>query len=143
MDLNRKTTLFLVSTSLLLGVCISINQIESAWMSNRKAEIANLTQAEDKVLTLRRNIEQYEKSKAVVAGGDGLTKHEKVVIASSFTAAELPKIPQFLTQAYEKDGFLLLKNFDLSWTETANGSPESSGTAKLELKLMGEKVFLH
>ncbi len=143
MDLTRKTHLLLVAASLLLGISLSAYQIEISWAQSRKETMDNLNQAEAKLVALRRNITLYENFKSGVVGDKALTKHEKVSVTSSFTAAELPKIPHFLTQAYEKDGFLLLKSFSLAWSDVSDAQTKSGESAKLELNLVGEKVFMH
>jgi len=143
MPLQKKTFLLLAFSCLVLAISIflfSISEARGKILVKQRAMLAN---AEIEIGQLRRDVERYESTRSQLKKGEGgdIARHEKVAISSTFTPAELPRINDLFEHAYDTDGFLLLRNFSLRWTESVGDQNTTSSEATLALSIFGEKIF--
>ena len=146
MQLHKKTFYLLAFSCLVLAFAILLYFTGVARGKMLQEQRNALMMAEQQITQLQHDIERYESARGKIeaAGGREIARHEKVSISSSFTPAELPRLNSVLSHAYDIDGFLLLQNFSLRWSEygTSEGEKQRAGTdATLSLSLVGEKIF--
>ena len=141
MPLTKKTFLLLAISSAFLALASLLHQVETARSRALEEQKRELAGAAQQLTQLTRDIGRYEAARGQLGqSGGAIARHEKVSLSSSFSPAELPRLNDLLTHAYETDGFLLLRNFSLQWTENDGGATAPS-QATLSLNLTGEKVF--
>lgn len=143
MPLHKKTFLLLFVSSIVLALSIFLHTVGGARIKVLQDQRAMLTNTEQEIAQLRRDVDRYEATRRQLRSGEGgdIAHHEKVALSSKFTPAELPRINELFEHAYTADGFLLLRNFSLQWSESKSGSYGSASEATLALSIFGEKVF--
>lgn len=143
MPIQKKTFLLLAFSCLVLALSIFLYTVGEARGKALVEQRAALGNAEQQIAQLRRDVERYEATRSQLGKGEGgdIARHEKVAISSTFTPAELPRINDVLEHAYDSDGFLLLRNFSLQWSESGSDLNKTSSEATLALSLYGEKIF--
>lgn len=152
MPLQRKLTLLLLCVGLALGAALFAYRLGEARSIALGQERDALSRSSLDLQDLRRSVEQYERARSHLGQEDGIARHERVALATSFAPNELPRLQALLTRAYEGDGFLLLRSFELAWQEKgiagqaeekelASGRDPAGGI--LTLSFQGEKIFTH
>lgn len=151
MTLQRKLTLLLLSVSLALAAALFAYRLGEARIGALHQERDSLSMASQDLKELRRSVEQYENARSRLGQDGRIARHERVSLTTSFAPNELPRLQSLLTRAYEGDGFLLLRSFELAWQEKgpARGEEQERSTdrsqpgATLTLSFQGEKIFTH
>ncbi len=140
MPLNKKIAILLAVSSTFLALVLFFWRYEAVQAVGLAEQQRHLVDAEQKLVQLGRDIQRYEVARGMLgAEGEAMARHEKISLGARFSAAELARINEVLTRAYEGDGFLLLKNFSLTWM---GGMGVMDTEASLQLDMTGEKVFL-
>ena len=143
MPLQKKTFLLIAFSCIVLALSIFLYSVSEARATALLSQRAVLANAEQQIAQLRRDVERYESTRSQLKKGEGggVARHEKVAISSTFTPAELPRINELFEHAYDADGFLLLRNFSLQWSESSRGQDTTGSEATLALSIFGEKIF--
>jgi hypothetical protein len=143
MPLNKKTFWLLAVSSTFLALAMLFYLIQTAQGASLRDQRRMLADTDQQLGQLARDVKRYEDAKDMLSlGGGAIARHEKVSISSRFSPGDLPRLNDFLSYAYDANGFFLMRNFSLQWSEVENeGSAGKPAEATLSLNLNGEKVF--